>query len=88
LIAKLILVAGNAHGNPPICGKMFYVIRVKFFLMLFFYNCILSPHGFELLTKFGLCKPIAINCATQLVCVGDCGTIFQIDQASAIVGQV
>jgi hypothetical protein len=67
---------------------MFYVIRVKFFLMFFLYNCIFSPHGLELLMKFGLCKPLAIDCATQLVCVRDGGTIFQIDQANAIVGQV
>jgi hypothetical protein len=56
--------------------------------MPFFYNCIFSIHGLELLTKFGLCKPIAIHCATQLVYVGDGRTIFQIDQANAIVGQV
>ncbi len=67
---------------------MFYVIRVKFFLMIVLYNCILSPHGLELLMKFGLCKPRAIDYATQLVCASDGGTIFQIDQANAIVGQV
>jgi hypothetical protein len=67
---------------------MFNVIKVKLFLMPFLYNYIIFPHGLELLMKFGFCKPIAINYATQLVCVGDGGTIFQIDQANAIVGQV
>jgi len=56
--------------------------------MIVLYNCILSPHGLELLMKFGLCKPRAIDYATQLVCASDGGTIFQIDQANAIVGQV
>ncbi len=62
--------------------------KVQVFFMPFLYNSIFLFHGLKLLTKFGLCKPIAINYATQLVCVGDGGTIIQIDQANAIIGQV
>lgn len=85
-IARLVLVAWNAHKGPTICGRCIMCDRVRTSFNPFTPQ--LHLDGFGLLMEFKLCRSIGTDHITQLICVSDGGAFFQMDWTSTIVGQI